>query len=233
MLGRIDAHTLVAMGYRDCWEYLSIQRDGGTPLDLDATKMHEAPLGIRYRDRSTGSIDDPSGQHSGPVELRMGVELHGVASRGTDAMVAPMVGSIRFGEGPPTYFRDGEVHWEADGAVVHTARCRHDGRGFDLRAVRRFPPDQASSRRLIDGLASVELTLSESGSAPCVGQLRSSISEIGRRLVSIEPSSAHGLGDRVSAVRGLARLVRGQWNASGRRPSASPDDGDGNETGQL
>jgi predicted acylesterase/phospholipase RssA len=54
MLGRIDAGTLVAMGYRDATEYLGRRTEGGVALDPSATRMHDPRPGMAVRERLVG-----------------------------------------------------------------------------------------------------------------------------------------------------------------------------------
>lgn len=71
-LGRIDAHTLCAMGYRDAKDYLTGMSKKGVALDNTVTKMEEPPLGVRFRETLHGRL-----KGRGPTELRLGVELAG------------------------------------------------------------------------------------------------------------------------------------------------------------
>jgi NTE family protein len=216
-LGRIDARTLVAMGYRDAWRYLDDHLPEGVALDVAATKMVEPGLGVRYRDRMTGSLmADDAGVRAiaGAVTLRVGVEMHDVErlARG-DCDSAPVVGSIRFDDRAVTrYFRSGSVDVCRGGgrSLRYTATFDLDGTAFDVEAVRRFPPDRPALPRVWAGLSEVEVgvgRLDAGGGPRAIGTLRASGKDVLRILTSVEPSAAHGLRDRLRAVTALGKVV--------------------------
>ena len=64
-LGRIDAATLIAMGYRDAVAYLDAPDAGGVTPDGSATRMHDPMPGVAFRERLSG----------GGLELRLGWEV--------------------------------------------------------------------------------------------------------------------------------------------------------------
>lgn len=66
--GRIDAATLIAMGYRDACAYLAHTPAGGLPLDGRATRMADPRPGIGFRERLAGDV-------GAPLELRVGWEI--------------------------------------------------------------------------------------------------------------------------------------------------------------
>jgi hypothetical protein len=67
--GRIDASTLIAMGYRDAAAYLDGPRDGVTP-DSSATRMADPVPGVAFRERLEG----------GGMTLRLGWEIDNLAA---------------------------------------------------------------------------------------------------------------------------------------------------------
>lgn len=100
-LGRIDAHTLCAMGYADA---IASRRDRprGSPLTAEATRMTEPPLGVRFRERLVGKLPG-----LGAVELRLAPLLSG--DSGT------VVGSLRAVAAPGrSWLRDGTAAVEDD-----------------------------------------------------------------------------------------------------------------------
>jgi NTE family protein len=52
--GRIDASTLIAMGYRDAARYLDAPHDDGVVPDQSATRMEDPVPGIAVRERFAG-----------------------------------------------------------------------------------------------------------------------------------------------------------------------------------
>src|SRR5439155_23075680 len=55
-LGRIDAATLIAMGYADAKKYLSTMKPEGLPLQPEITQMNEFTLGVTFRETMAGGL---------------------------------------------------------------------------------------------------------------------------------------------------------------------------------
>lgn len=55
-LGRIDADTLIAMGYADASKYLTNQKPEGLPLQPETTQMQNPTLGITFRETMAGGF---------------------------------------------------------------------------------------------------------------------------------------------------------------------------------
>jgi predicted acylesterase/phospholipase RssA len=55
-MGRIDAATLIAMGYADASKYLQNKKPEGLPLQPETTKMNEPTLGITFRETMAGGF---------------------------------------------------------------------------------------------------------------------------------------------------------------------------------
>lgn len=55
-LGRIDAATLIAMGYADTKSYLSTMKSEGLPLEPEVTKMNDPKLGVTFREVMAGGF---------------------------------------------------------------------------------------------------------------------------------------------------------------------------------
>lgn len=75
-LGRIDAATLIAMGYADASKYLINQKPEGLPLQPETTQMQNPTLGITFRETMAGGFTlgetDPAagsekGKNSGSI----------------------------------------------------------------------------------------------------------------------------------------------------------------------
>ena len=52
--GRVDARTLMDLGYADCCRYLATADENGVPLTPEATQMSDEPLGITFREQMSG-----------------------------------------------------------------------------------------------------------------------------------------------------------------------------------
>jgi predicted acylesterase/phospholipase RssA len=55
-LGRIDAATLIAMGYADAKKYLTSIKPEGVPLQPEITQMNDPLLGITFRETMSGGL---------------------------------------------------------------------------------------------------------------------------------------------------------------------------------
>jgi NTE family protein len=213
LLGRIDARTLVAMGYRDAHAYLATRSPAGVPLDVDASKMTEPEPGVRFRAESRGVLRPAAADErgpAGPATLRVTAELHGMAGLAPGSSPRPAVGSLSTGA-QVHYLSGGQATWTADGAMEVVAELVVDGRSHRLRATRRFRSEDGGSRRLWKGLAECEVTLSEPGGAVVTaGTFRTAPAQVAAMFASARPTAdhAHRFGRRVRAVRALARLVR-------------------------
>ncbi|MFJ5955580.1 patatin-like phospholipase family protein [Paenarthrobacter sp. NPDC092416] len=186
-LGRIDADTLIGMGYRDARAYLDAMTPTGLAKDAACTAMTEPAAGVRFNDTLRGELDGT------PLTFKATVVLPT-----TPAESAPQftgyVEHARFGG--RVFLGDGRVEAAGDN-VTYRARARLDGEWRDLAVTRTLHDDPgpdawSDSRRAqldVDGL-SADLTLSVADTAALLG--------------SIEPVGAHGFVDRASAVAGFA-----------------------------
>ena len=65
-LNRIDADTLIGMGYRDARSYLKGMTAEGLPKDASCTAMAEPPAGIRFTERFGGRVRSGAGRFGSP-----------------------------------------------------------------------------------------------------------------------------------------------------------------------
>lgn len=82
-LGRVDAGTLAAMGYRDAWHTLDDPTPA--PLAVSATRMRDPVPGVGWRETLVGEVG------GAPLELRLGWEvdeLEAFARDGCGTLVA-------------------------------------------------------------------------------------------------------------------------------------------------
>jgi len=63
--GRVDASTLIAMGYRDAAAYLDAPHQDGVAADAEATRMQDPVPGVAFRERLSGD----------GLDLRLGWEV--------------------------------------------------------------------------------------------------------------------------------------------------------------
>ncbi|MEV7606408.1 patatin-like phospholipase family protein [Paenarthrobacter sp. NPDC089322] len=186
-LGRIDADTLIGMGYRDAVAYLDSMTPAGLAKDPGATAMTEPPAGVRFNDTLRGDI----GAHA--LTFRATVVLPSAAVDEPPQLTG-YVEHPRFGG--RVFLAGGHV--ETGGAdITYRARVKLDGGWQDVAVTRTLHDDPGpdawmDSRRaqLTIGDATAELTMS--------------LADAAGLLASVEPVGAHGFVDRADAVAGFA-----------------------------
>ena len=204
MAGRITAETLVAMGYRDAWAYLEALPPEGVELGPRATAMEEPPLGARFTVRGEGrlGVDRVEVHLVGEV-----TDLEGFAAapeRGTT-----LVGWLRHPRWGPVPLEDGRfrVGSSPDGGRRFAAAGRlatPDG-PLVLRVTCVLPVSKRLAALRSGGL---DLALQEPDGSPIAGgRVRLSPGDLVRLALSFEPSGAHNLADRWSALRQTARFL--------------------------
>ena len=137
-LGRIDAATLVAMGYDDANRYLTTMDAGGVPLTSESTRMEEPGVRVSWRERYAGRLG----------RLELAAEVTDAASFGSAApREARLVGRIRSQAVGDALLRDGRVALE-DGALVYRGAFDTDGGEVHLHARRAASPGAPLGDRL-------------------------------------------------------------------------------------
>jgi predicted acylesterase/phospholipase RssA len=191
-LGRIDADTLIGMGYRDARAYLDTMTPAGVPKDANCTAMTEPAAGVRFNDTLRGELE------GSPLTFKATVVL---PTAGADAppqftgfLEHPLFGGRVFLSGG---------HVEAKGHdVTYRARVRLDGGWQDVALTRTLRDDPGpdawtDSRRAIlqvDGLRAGGLA----------ADLTMTLADAAGLLASVEPVGAHGFVDRAEAVASFA-----------------------------
>jgi predicted patatin/cPLA2 family phospholipase len=153
--GRIDAGTLVAMGYEDARRYLDEgDREGGVALTTAATRMKEPGVRVSWRERHAGAmaqteltaeVPDAEAFLAGPLRQ------------------ARLVGRVRGPAFGDALLRNGRVSLEA-GALVYEASFDAGGRAFRLRG-RREAPAEGPLRERLSSLRRLQLEIREENGA--------------------------------------------------------------------
>ncbi len=158
-LGRIDAATLVAMGYRDACHYLAAA-DGehGVPLTPAATKMVEVGIRVSWRERHAGRL----GRTELAAEIPDAAAF--LAGPGREARLVGRVSAPAIGE---ALLRDGRVKLER-GALVYEGTLKADGREVLLRARRASSPGGSLGKRF-SSLRRLRLELREGSDDALLG----------------------------------------------------------------
>lgn len=138
-LGRIDATTLIAMGYDDAWRYLrAADRERGVTLGPEATRMEEPGACVWWRERHRGALGE--------------IELTAEAPDGQAFVAGPtrqarLVGRVKSPALGEAMLRDGRARLEK-GALLYEASLDLGGREARLRARREAQPGGSLCERL-------------------------------------------------------------------------------------
>lgn len=189
--GRVNAETLIAMGYRDAWDYLDTASPQGVAQDPTCTAMTEPTPGVRISERLRGRLGDED------LVMELAVELplpeHGPAGP------ARVVGHLDHEPwGGRLLLAGGRLELDA-ATLVYRGRVRRDGGWVQLEARRELADDTG-----LDAWAdatTVELQVSSGERA----RLRLGPLDAARALASAEPFGAHGGIDRAGALARLAK----------------------------
>lgn len=138
-LGRTDAATLVAMGYRDAGRYLAtMDGDRGVGLTPEATRMEEPGVRVFWRERYAGPL--------GRIELVAEV-ADAAAFVAGPRREARLVGRVQAGGVGDAMLRHGRAALEA-GALVYEGSFDVDGRRLAVQGRREAPRDGSLGQRL-------------------------------------------------------------------------------------
>lgn len=194
--GRISADTLVAMGYRDAWDYLDAWTPDGVPHDPACTAMTEPVEGVRFTERLRGEV----GGHPLTLEVTVELPLPDDRAMGMARPAPRLVGHVDHAPwGGRVLLAGGSVEIDA-GVVTYRAQTRAAGGWRDVAARRHLGGDGG----LFDGWANAT-TVDLLVAGEPAGALHLSAVEAARTVGSVEPVGAHGLADR---ERTIARFGR-------------------------
>ncbi len=211
LAGRITAETLVAMGYRDATRCLAGASPTGVVLDESATAMLAAPLGARFTLRGQGQLASEA------VEVFLGGEVTDLARfTAVPDAEATAVGWLRHPRWGPLPLADGRFSVRPTAAgrrFEATGRLATPDGPFVFRAGIDLAPGGGWPALTRTGLDLSLLT--PDGQPVADGRLRLSTVDVFRLALSLEPSGAHDLGDRLRVMRDTVRFL----SQGGRRPS--------------
>jgi len=207
-LGRIDASTLVAMGYRDARGYLRSVSDGasrgaeaaGAPFGPRATSMEEPGVRVTWREHAVGDL-------AGGMRIDLGVEVPDaqrfMSGPPRQAMLAGRVRGPALGD---VLLEAGSVTLD-DGALVYDAAFVSDGRAIRLRG-RRAAGGEGSALERLRSLAALEVELDgQTGVLRSAG--RCSAVPLSRMAVTNAPSTRARLSTAARFRRFLLEALLG------------------------
>lgn len=201
-LNRIDADTLIAMGYRDARRYLKEMTAEGLPKDASCTAMVEPPAGIRFTERFAGQGGGGTGGQDVRLTVTVALPLDGsgAATRLTGFLDHAPFGSRVFLAGGRVDVRGESVTYRASvhaGGAWHRlslSRVFHDDPGPDAW------DDTRKARLTVGSLLDVPVTMGPADAAALIA--------------SVEPAGVHGPRDKAGVV---ARVVAGGLREAFRR----------------
>jgi predicted acylesterase/phospholipase RssA len=213
-LGRIDASTLVAMGYRDASAYLAAMRPEGVPLDPGATKMRDPGLGLRFRERLSGTLAMAGSRDE--LKLDLVVEVPEVERFVADpSRGAPLAGRLRCRQLGEQLLSGGRFRIERGASttrLVYEARFVHEGRSYRLVGDKTLRDDPGPD--LWGDLTTLEATLLEQPATDSPGVQRGAallrLDGVRQFVGSFEPVNAHGHEERRRAVSSFGRALLGE-----------------------
>lgn len=170
-LGRIDAATLIAMGYRDARAYLAaIDREEGVQLTPAATRMEQPGRGVAWRERQAGRLAPLAGGTAtgGSLTVELAAEVPDAdafmagprrAGRLVGRLEGPLVGDV--------LLREGTVALE-EGALLYDGVFDRDGKAYRL-AARREAGTAGSTFERLRALGALHVTLRDDEDTPLAG----------------------------------------------------------------
>src|SRR3954454_3747798 len=211
-LGRIDAGTLIAMGYRDARAYLAeMNPESGVPLTPAATRMEQPELGVAWRERHIGRLTplatNAALDGSLIVELAAEVPNAGAFVAGP-RRVGRLVGRLKGPLVGDVLLRHGTVSLEG-GALVYDGAFDLDGRGCHLAARREAGPAGPPLHRL-RALSSLHAILrDDEGTTLAEGHMAPAGGRLPTPLPALTATNAESVWQRLMTAGAFARFVIG------------------------
>ncbi|MCX8454018.1 patatin-like phospholipase family protein [Paenarthrobacter ureafaciens] len=186
-LNRVDAGTLIGMGYRDARSYLDSLQPEGVAKDAGCTAMTEPPPGVRFNDTLRGDIG------GSPLTFRATVVLPTAAVAGPPRFTGYV---DHAGVGGRVFVADGRVESDGD-QVTYRGKVRLGGSWQELTVTRTLHDDPGPDAWMDSRRA--ELALGDTRT-----EVRMTLADAAGLLASVEPVGAHGFIDRAGAAAGFA-----------------------------
>ena len=205
-LNRIDADTLIGMGYRDARSYLKDMTAEGLPKDASCTAMVEPQAGIRFTERFGGrTAGDGGGEgdgggvgasRGGGEEVRLTVTVALPLDGSGEA--ARLTGFLDYAPfGPRVFLAGGRVDVRGE-SVTYRASVRAGGAWHRLSLARVFHDDPGldawddtrQARLTVGSLLDVPVTMG--------------LADAAALIASVEPAGVHGPGDKAGVLADVA-----------------------------
>lgn len=234
--GRIDAATLIALGYRDAHRYLATYNAEGVPFGPEATRMTDPQPGISFRETMSGpfawgATDPREGARQGEAQDTVLTMKATILIRDLSAFI-----------NDPSHGGElvGSVHWtplDADipartglfnlfspasdptmKLMVYEFGFEHDGQPYYLAGKKEVRDDPGldlwSDTTTL--LTRVHKGTDASGPVAGAGVLRLGVSELTRLVRSMTAPGTHSLGERTRTIAAFGRFFLGElWDRYG------------------
>jgi predicted acylesterase/phospholipase RssA len=232
--GRIDADTLISMGYRDARRYLASAAEEGLPLTPDVTRMAGGRRGVMFSETLTGpfalgATDPVEGAARGRTDgttlaLRANADVDDVERFVLDPdHTASLTGDVSFpafGDRLPCV--DGLFNLFAPSdepdakMVVYELGFEHGGRSYRV-AGRAHLRDDPGADAWGD-ITTIPATLHEgddaSGPVAGAGVLRLDVGDVARLVSSIHATNTDSVAERAATVARFGSWYLGQlWDS--------------------
>jgi predicted acylesterase/phospholipase RssA len=231
--GRVDADTLISMGYRDARRYLSTVAEEGLPLTPDVTRMARGRRGVMFRETLSGPFalgaTDPAegaarGEAEGTtLELRANVDVDDVERFVDDPEhAASLTGDVSFpafGDRVPCIGGSFNLFAPAEEPdakeVVYELGFEHEGQTY-LVAGRAHVRDDPGADLWAD-TTTIAVTLHEGGEAagPIAGAgvLRLDAGDVAALASSMHATNVDSVAERAGTLARFGKWYLGQlWD---------------------
>jgi len=238
--GRIDAATLIAMGYADAKQYLQQMHSDGVPFEPEATQMQDAPLGLAFREAldgtfAFGEIDPRAGAQKGQAGGGRFVFEAAVTIYDLERFLADPNHTGRLtahitldGSGPiPTKNGTFNLLSSTDHpgrrVIAYEAGFERDGHEYYLAAKKEIENNRgfdlwADTTTLF---AQLHEGIDKTGPVAGAGIARLSMTELMRTVASIHAMNGQSTTQAAGAIVDFGRLFLGQlWSTYGGKSAA-------------
>ena len=228
--GRIDARTLMEIGYSDCWRYLATADAGGVPLTPEATQMSDEPLGITFREQMSGPFalgaTDPGAGETAAKKGGTTLTMHAtVTVRDVDRFVSDpqhegeLMGEIDFapfGTGIPAQRGVFKLFSPSDEPrmryMVYELGFRHGNDEYYLAGKKEVRDDPGFD--MLSDTTTLYTRLHKgrdaTGEVVGAGVLRLDMGDFAKLLTTIRPVGATSVLEGAKAVERFGRFFAGQ-----------------------
>ncbi|WP_449373126.1 hypothetical protein [Arthrobacter psychrolactophilus] len=187
-LGRIDALTLMAMGYRDAVAYLSSRSPAGVAADYTCTAMTDPPTGVRWREKLTSSSVGAVLTVWLPTEPGLPASVTGFLESPDWEYPAPLANGVL-------------IISDNDGSWSYAGQIRRNGQWQEVSVKRDFRGGGTVWHRRMEASLSIGAERYD---------VHLGMADAAALLASLEPFGAHGVFQRAAAVAAvLGKGIRG------------------------